>query len=456
MIADELELPAGKQVGPYEIRKLVGAGGMGDVYAAEHRALGRQVAIKVLRRALMHDAVAVARFLREGKLAARIRHPHIVDVTDVAIVDELPCLVMELLEGESLDAKVAREGALEVQQAVDLLLPIVAALAHAHEEGVLHRDLKPSNVFLARGFRREITPKLLDFGISKQLDETVSANLTGDQEGFLGTPRYAAPELLQAEPASARSDQYAMALVFYEVVTGKKPFAELGGNLLSLGRAIASGDCKRLRELRPGIDEGFEQIIRRAMAVLPKDRFLTMSSFGAALLPHASEASRAAWAPVFAVAEESSTAITSTSIVARVRGAHADPSPSPSPTSREPATITFEEHVTLDRDEPETVVMRRSLEPVGARTGLEGTQRMAPLPARPVPVAPSTPAPGLAPVSASFAALSPGRARGYPLAPTSSSASVPSAPPRWLTFAIVAMAFAAIVVLIAAFFVLQD
>src|SRR5438093_1142081 len=123
---------------------------MGDVYEAIHKGLNRTVAIKTLQRRFLDDETIVARFLREGQLSTRIRHPNIVDVTDVGMIGGMPCLVMELLEGESLSATIKRRGALPVQELVDLVLPIVGAVEAAHDRGILHRDLKPSNIFLAR------------------------------------------------------------------------------------------------------------------------------------------------------------------------------------------------------------------------------------------------------------------------------------------------------------------
>lgn len=334
MVGGEEELLPQTTIGHYEIHRRVGAGGMGDVYAAEHKALGKRVAIKVLRRKFLDEESVVARFIREGKLAARLRHPHIVDVTDSAVIDGVPCLVMELLEGESLVDKVERENGIEARELVDLALPIVAALDHAHGEGVLHRDLKPGNVFLARGWNGEIIPKLLDFGISKSIGESQTSALTSDT-GFLGTPRYAAPEVIRGGSASAdaRADQYSFGLVLYEASTGQKPFMEAGSSLLALARAIGSGHTKKPREIRPEIPEALERVIRRAMAVLPDDRFPSMLALGAALLPLASDRVRAIWGPVFAdvdplttTAATNVTGIPSPGMV-RLASAESDPPP---------------------------------------------------------------------------------------------------------------------------------
>jgi serine/threonine-protein kinase len=142
---------------------------MGVVYEARHRALGRRVAIKVLHAndpGLPGAAVASARFLREGRVAAQVRHPHVVDVFDIGVEDGVPYLVMELVQGETLAEKIAREGALSLATTAELLLPVVSAVAELHAAGIVHRDLKPANILLSRGRAGEIHPKVADFGVS--------------------------------------------------------------------------------------------------------------------------------------------------------------------------------------------------------------------------------------------------------------------------------------------------
>ena len=197
-MADAPELSPATSLGQYEIRRWIGAGGMGDVYEAVHKGLNRPVAIKTLQRRYLDEPSVVARFLREGQLATRIRHPHIVDVTDVGVIGGFPCLVMELLEGEALSALIKRDGPMPVQALVDVVLPIIGAVEAAHEHGILHRDLKPSNIFLSRAWNGEIVPKILDFGISKLVHESGQAALTADS-AFVGTPHYASPELMQGD-----------------------------------------------------------------------------------------------------------------------------------------------------------------------------------------------------------------------------------------------------------------
>ncbi|MBX3232415.1 MAG: serine/threonine protein kinase [Labilithrix sp.] len=298
-MADKLDaLPAGT-LGSYEIRGKLGSGGMGDVFDAVHKGLNKRVAIKTLRKRFLDDEIVVARFLREGQLASRIRHPNIVDVTDVGMMGGLPCLVMEHLEGESFSALIRREKAIAIERIVDILLPIVAAVDFAHDHGIVHRDLKPSNIFLSRSWNGEVVPKVLDFGISKLVHEAQESALTTDS-AFVGTPHYASPELMRADKqADGRSDQYSMGVILYEAATGTRPFAEIGNNFVALAMAICKGEYPPATNRNPNVPPAFDRVIQRAMALHPEERFLTMRALGEALLPFASERARVIWAPTF-------------------------------------------------------------------------------------------------------------------------------------------------------------
>ncbi len=195
--------------------------------------------------------MVVARFVREGQAASRIRHPHTVDVTDVGVIDGIPCLVMEYLDGESLRAFFRREGAMAVTPLVDLMLPVIAAVDAAHRQGVVHRDLKPPNVFLARGMGGEIHPKVLDFGISKLVDQTQTSDLTADST-FLGSPHYASPEAARGERGvDGRADQYSLGVMLYEGATAVRPFAASADSFMALILAISEGRFPPPRQHRP-------------------------------------------------------------------------------------------------------------------------------------------------------------------------------------------------------------
>lgn len=293
-------------LGQYAVRGKIGSGGMSDVYSALHTVLDKHVAIKTLKKRFLDDKSVVTRFLREGQLASRIRHPNIVDITDVGLIGGLPCLVMEYLEGESLDAvlKRAKEGPpIPVRELVDTLLPIIAAVDFAHEHGILHRDLKPSNIFLARSWNGEVVPKVLDFGISKFVHESSDhAPLTTDS-AFVGTPHYASPELIRADKTiDLRSDEYAMGVILYEGSTGKRPYAPHGPGFVTLAFAICEGQFPPPREINPNLSEEFERVVLRAMALNPEDRYPTMRALGKALLPYASDRARMIWTPAFNIA----------------------------------------------------------------------------------------------------------------------------------------------------------
>ena len=291
------DLPPGKFLGRYQITRLIGRGGMGCVYEAVHRDLGKRVAIKTLLPSLAASEEARGRFLREGQAASRIRHPHVVDVTDVVAEGPVSYLVMEYLEGEDLSSLIERQGALPVAEAADVLLPVIAAIAAAHELGVIHRDLKPENIFLARTSFGGPCPKVVDFGISKVLGEPTAIALTATSAVF-GTMYYLPPEQLGgSREADARGDQYALGTILYECVTGHRAFE--GTSIYGVLKSVAEGVYPPARSWRPDLPLRLETAIDRAMRLNPAARFASVRMLGAELLPHASPAVRAVWTPVF-------------------------------------------------------------------------------------------------------------------------------------------------------------
>jgi serine/threonine-protein kinase len=295
-------LAPGTTLGRYEVARLLGRGGMGAVYEAIHRDLKKRVAIKTLHPAVAAMPGARARFLREGEAASRIRHPNVVDVTDVATEGSVSYLVMEFLEGEDLSSLIARAGALPVSRSADIMLPVFAAIAVAHDEGVIHRDLKPENIFLAKT-RFGLEPKVLDFGISKLNSKSPSGSgntlaLTGTGAS-MGTPYYIAPEQVRsAAGVDARSDQYALGAIVYECVTGRR--AHQGTTIYEVIRSVGEGSFPPPRAHRPDLPAAVDAAILRAMRLDPAHRFASVQAFGRELLPFASPAARAQWAPVMA------------------------------------------------------------------------------------------------------------------------------------------------------------
>ena len=215
-------LPSGTRLGVYEIQSLLGAGGMGDVYAGRDTRLDRAVAIKVLRLRGGEERTARERFDREARAIASLSHPHICTLHDVGHEDGLDFLVMESLHGETLASRLAR-GPMPVEQAIGVAVQIASGLDSAHRAGIVHRDLKPANIFLTDG--GNATAKLLDFGLAKAYEPGADgqASLTTDGT-ILGTVQYMAPEQLEGKPADARSDIYAFGAVLYEMVTGHRAF----------------------------------------------------------------------------------------------------------------------------------------------------------------------------------------------------------------------------------------
>jgi eukaryotic-like serine/threonine-protein kinase len=285
------------QLGRYQIVRLMGRGGMGAVYEAMHRDLKKRVAIKTLHPAVAAMPGARARFLREGEAASRIRHPNVVDVTDVATEDGVAYLVMEFLEGEDLSERLARSRPLSVPESVDVMLPVFGAISVAHDEGVIHRDLKPENIFLTRMRHGGAEPKVLDFGISK-ISSSGGGNtlaLTGTGAS-MGTPYYIAPEQVRsAAGVDARSDQYALGAILYECVTGHR--AHRGETIYEVIRSVGDGSFPPPRALRPDIPPELDEAILRAMRLDPAERFQSVQAFGRAILRFASPAVRDQWAP---------------------------------------------------------------------------------------------------------------------------------------------------------------
>ena len=266
-------LRPGTNLGNYQLAREIGRGARGVVYEAVHRSLRRRVALKVV--AIQgHGANAEharARFLREGRAAARVRHAHVVDVFDCHVESGFAFLAMELVDGETLAQRLEREGRLPLAAAVDLLLPILSAVAELHAAGITHRDIKPANILLARG--RDPCPKLADFGVA-HIDDG-SAPLT--QSGFLlGTPEYIAPEILRGHEADERSDQYALGVTLYEMVTGAKPFER---GIWALERRSAPRASSR----EASLPRAFDLVVQRAMHPDSSARFATIDAMAAAL-----------------------------------------------------------------------------------------------------------------------------------------------------------------------------
>jgi len=279
---------------------------MARVYRARHTVLDKWIALKVLAPELVTNGAARQRFFTEARAAAAIEHPHVVTMFDAGVDGGNPYLVMELLDGETLAQHLDRCGRLTVEQVVSLAVPLLAALAAAHDAGVVHRDLKPANIFLARSPAGGVVPKLLDFGISRFKASEAELNVVDTARNeLLGSPLYMPPEALRdSQSLTQRSDQYSFGVVLYECIAGRPPFAEL--TLLPLFEAILGGVQVSPQALVPDIPELLERLILRAMNVEPAQRFEHVRDLGRALLDLGGEKLREAYAPAFVRPPEAS------------------------------------------------------------------------------------------------------------------------------------------------------
>jgi serine/threonine protein kinase/Tol biopolymer transport system component len=258
-----MQLTPGNRLGPYEIVSSLGAGGMGEVYRARDSRLGRDVAIKVLPAAMDRDPDRVARFEREARAIAALNHPNVCALYDIGEQDGRAFLVMELLEGETLQQRLSR-GPLEYDTVVDFGIALADALDQAHRQGFIHRDLKPANIFLTtRGL-----PKMLDFGLARVLDRdddqtrAAEAGIT-DAGATVGTVGYMSPEQLRGRPADARSDLFSLGLVLHEMVTGRRAFA--GKTTAETSAAILHEGPAPMRAARPDVPEKLEEAILKTL-----------------------------------------------------------------------------------------------------------------------------------------------------------------------------------------------
>jgi eukaryotic-like serine/threonine-protein kinase len=292
---------AGETLGRYQLVEHLGDGAMGSVWKGLHVALKKPVAVKLLREEFGRSPEFRERFVREGEAASRVRHPNVVEIFDVGEERGVAWLAMELLEGECLADKLDREGALPVSEAVDLLLPVLAAVSAAHEEGVVHRDLKPENIFISLTRDGARVPKVLDFGISRVVDDA-SGRIRTQTDMILGTPQYMAPEQARGDRnIDDRADQYALGAIAYECVTGA--LAITNGAVYEMLDRVVRGHFLAPRAVRPELPEALESVICRAMSRDPAARFRSLRSFGASLMPFASDLARATWASVFDIDE---------------------------------------------------------------------------------------------------------------------------------------------------------
>ncbi len=268
----------GTQVGPYEIVALLGAGGMGQVYRARDPRLEREVAIKVLADALSHEPGYLERFQREARAVARLNHPNIVQVYDFGEQGNLTYLVMPLIPGGTLRDYLAQRRRLPLAEAVSITDQVTSALQYAHERGLVHRDVKPANILMSTEGRALLT----DFGIVRLVEQAGSAGTTLTHRGaFVGSPEYAAPEMVTGGPIDKRVDIYALGVVLFQLLTGQLPFS--GATPVVLLMQQTQQPPPAPRSINPEIPPAVEAVVLKALAKQPEARYQTAAELMAAL-----------------------------------------------------------------------------------------------------------------------------------------------------------------------------
>ncbi len=259
--------------GRYRLEELIAEGGMGEVWRARDELLDRDVAVKLLREALASDPNTVERFRREARAAGSLSHPNMANVFDFVEGDDVPGIVMELVDGETLATRITRDAPMGAGEAVVIADAILDALHAAHQGGLIHRDVKPGNVILAESGRVKVT----DFGIARAAGES-----TLTQEGtVLGSVHYVAPEQVRGEAPIPASDLFAVAVILYEMLTGRRPFE--GDSQVAVAVSRLTTDPVSPRTHRPDLSPELESVIMRGLARDPAARYQSASEMRAAL-----------------------------------------------------------------------------------------------------------------------------------------------------------------------------
>jgi serine/threonine protein kinase len=267
----------------YRVIELIGAGGVGTVYRAEHTLMKKAVALKLLHPELGRIDEVARRFEREAQSASRLSHAHIIQVTDFGRTpDGILYLVMELLAGESLAAAIERSRRIPVERAVGIMRQVLGALKHAHALGVVHRDLKPENIMLARREEQgtQDNVKLLDFGIAKMSEDTPASGAPLTHAGVVfGTPRYMSPEQAMGENTDHRSDLYSCGVILYEMLTGRRPFD--GESAVKIIASHLTATPTSLRSVAPKaqIPQALDDVVLHALAKPRDERFQSAADF---------------------------------------------------------------------------------------------------------------------------------------------------------------------------------
>jgi hypothetical protein len=261
----------------YQIVERLSEGAMGVVYKGIRTKLDRPVAIKVMHSVLPGAMKGRKRFEREAQLMARLDHPHCVSIIDYGLHGGKPYVVMELVRGQSLAEMISEQGRLEIPRAVDVLRQVLSGLAHAHEHNIIHRDIKPANIMITPKAPLGMHVRILDFGLARMLGGSASLS----HGVAVGTPSYMAPEQCRGDQLDARVDIYSCGIVLFEMLTGKKPLTD-PDPIMTLKRQIEDAPPK-LAEVTPGDYGALEDVVARALAKSPADRFPSAVAMAEAL-----------------------------------------------------------------------------------------------------------------------------------------------------------------------------
>jgi serine/threonine protein kinase len=263
--------------GQYRVDRLIAKGGMAAVWAGVNEHTGKRVALKVILHSFAANGDAAELFRREALAASKINHPSVVNIFDVIDHEGMTCIVMELLEGETLGNYLARNGPLSLETTAALLLPAMRGVAAANAQGVVHRDLKPGNIFLCNDSDgRLLTTKVLDFGISVVMRRVGDTSTAREPLAMFGTPAYMAPEAIELSPSiDGRADVYGFGVLFFEALTGKLPF--LGQPGTDLLQRVLTEPAPKLTLYRPDLPSAIVGIVDCALAKNPNDRFPDMT-----------------------------------------------------------------------------------------------------------------------------------------------------------------------------------
>jgi serine/threonine-protein kinase len=290
------QLEPGVRFNRYHIEERLGIGGMGVVYRARDELLQRSVALKViLPDYFRRDPSAGLRFLREAEIVARLSHPNVIGLLDAGLEEGIAFMTFELVAGVSLAQRLRDQGPLSPRETVEVLLPVVSAVAYAHAHGVVHGDLKPNNIVLGTDYAGRSVPKVLDFGVS--FFASIDPGLDPTRHRVAGTPGYVAPEWLTQRDIDERLDCFSLGCVLYECLTGSGPFSRCT-RLSEAALAASNLDYlppSRVRALPPELDS----IVARALAPLPDDRYARAAHLGRDLLQYAGRLARMQWSPEF-------------------------------------------------------------------------------------------------------------------------------------------------------------